>query len=163
MGQGTESCGGYEVEYDQYQDALLDGKWIQSDGSSISPSDMKVSHLRNTKRICERLASESNFSCDSEKWQEWVDIFDDELSCRNELPFHVAIYTSQEKIKPTRGTKVNLICHCGKPYSPRKADLKRGYGKSCCKRCASIKRDYGRPNPRCATTGVTLSKLLKDM
>lgn len=162
MGQGTDSCGGYEVEYDEYEDALCSGMWVQSDGSSIKPSDMSVSHLRNTKRICENLMLASSFECDQDKWQDWVDIFADELSSRGELQFHVAKYTSTGKVKHTRGTKLELICHCGNTYSPRLADLKRGWARSCSKRCASIKRDYGRPDPKCATTGKSIKDLLKE-
>lgn len=162
MGQGTESCGGYEIEYDKYEEALCDGLWIQKDGSVIRPSDMTNQHLRGAKRLCEKMSQSSTFSCDTDKWQDWIDIFDDELTSRGELTFHVAKYTSPKEVKPTRGKKIELKCHCGTVYSPRLADLKRGWGKSCSKRCASIKRDYGRANPVCVITGVSVKELLKD-
>ena len=160
MGQGTDSCGGYDVEYDAYEDALNTGKWIQQNGSSICPSKMTVSHIRNTKRICENLVMTSSSDCESEKWQEWVDIFSDELSSRGELQVHVAKYTSPSAVKKTRGSKVELICHCGNKYLPRLADLKRGWGKSCSKRCASIKRDFGRRDPICTETGKDYKEII---
>ena len=40
---------------------------------------------------------------------------------------------------------VELICWCGKQYSAREADLKRGWGLSCSKSHAAIRRDYGKP------------------
>lgn len=165
MGQGAESCGGYEVEYEPHFDNenIGLGVWHQKDGSTIKVSDMKVSHIRNTKRMCEKMRDSSSFSCDADSWQCWVDIFDEELNSRSEMPFHIAKYTSPEKAKPTRGAKIELICHCGKTYSPRVADLKRGYGMSCCKRCASIKREYGRPDSVCANTGMSIKKLLEGL
>ena len=40
---------------------------------------------------------------------------------------------------------VELICWCGKQYTAREADIKRGWGLSCSKSHAAIRRDYGRP------------------
>lgn len=44
--------------------------------------------------------------------------------------------------------KINLICHCGKSYTARQADLDRGWGLSCSKSCAATKRGFGRPKAR---------------
>ena len=163
MGQGTESCGGYDVEYDEYEEGMADGTWTQQGGGSIKIKDMTTSHIRNSIKICENASRSANFSCDTDKWDNWVDIFESELQSRGESKFKpVAHYDSPEMIKPTRGSKLELICHCGNKYSPRLSDLKRGWAMSCSKRCASIKRDYGRANPVCAITGVSVKKLLKD-
>ncbi|QAU04473.1 hypothetical protein Va1_072 [Vibrio phage Va1] len=153
MGQGTESCGGYEVEYDPYAFYESDGfeSWTQRDGSSIRVGEMTSSHIRNTIRICENAKRMETFTGEQEKWDEWIETFETELSNRGELRFDVktpAYYDSPDVVQPTRGSKIEMICHCGQEYSPRKADLKRGYAKSCSKKCAAIKRDFGRPNPK---------------
>jgi len=164
MGQGAESCGGYDVEYDAYEEGLVDGRWTQSNGSSIKIKDMTTSHIRNSIGICENASRAANFSCDTDKWNEWVGIFESELQYRGESRFKpIATYDSPEMINPVRGAKLELICHCGNKYSPRLADLKRGWARSCSKRCASIKRDFRKPDPKCSKTGVTISKLLKGL
>ena len=143
MGQGAESCGGYEIEYNPYEENLSTGLWEQRNGSLISPSDMTISHLKNTKRICNDLASTASFSCEADKWMEWVEIFNDEIYLRE---------GSRKKAKPSKpaqpqsGSKTKMKCHCGKAYNARNADLKRGWAKSCSKRCAAIKREFGRPD-----------------
>lgn len=35
---------------------------------------------------------------------------------------------------------IQQTCRCGKVYSARAADIKRGWGKSCSKECAARKR-----------------------
>lgn len=40
--------------------------------------------------------------------------------------------------------KVKMICHCGKHYLARDADLARGWARSCSKHCAAVRRDFGR-------------------
>lgn len=165
MGQGAESCGGYEIEYDAYEDGLVDGVWMQSNQSFIHISKMTASHIRNAIKICERAKQIASFSCEKEKWEEWIDNFEDELDSRRESRFEIkptAHYDDPSKVKPTRGSKLELICHCGKKYSPRIADLKRGWGKSCSKRCASIKRDYGRRDP-VNKHGLSLKAILKSL
>lgn len=163
MGQGTESCGGYEVPYEPHNDAFEEGKWLQSDGSLISISDMTTSHLRNAIRISEAKAECATFSSDADDWMDIASAMRDELSDRNELPFHIAVYTDPSVKQKQRGSKISMICHCGKQYDVRVSDVKRGYGKSCCKRCAAIKRDYGRKDPRCAETGLTYQKVRKAL
>lgn len=143
MGQGTESCGGYDVDYDEYEDCQ-DGYWIQRDGSRIAISDMSISHLINTKRICARLAATANFTSDSEKWNEWVDAFNSEIATREAKQKACPKAVKAEKSNP-RGILVEMVCHCGFEYKARSADIKRGWGLSCGKRCAAIRREYGRP------------------
>lgn len=41
-----------------------------------------------------------------------------------------------------------MVCHCGKEYNAREADLKRGWGYSCSKTCAANRRDFGAPKAR---------------
>lgn len=147
MGQGTESCGGYEVDYDEYEECP-DGYWIQRDGTSIAIKDMKPSHLRNVVRILEARSQSANFTSESERWQEWADCFKDELSRRGEDEKQEAVYVGPELVKPTRGAKTIMVCHCGSEYPARDADLKRGWAKSCSKRCSSIRREYGRPEAK---------------
>ena len=145
MGQGAESCGGYDIEYDEYDDVDLvsGGIWTQRDGSKIRVSDMTETHLKNTMRICAMLSQEATFECDQEKWQSWVDIIGDELSGRAKRDDNKRqgkrLVTRNENNKP-RGRKIKMICKCGKHYEAREADLKRGWGLSCSKSCAAHRK-----------------------
>ena len=146
MGQGTESCGGYEVEYDPYDgDAMFSGIWTQRDGSKIRIEDMTVSHLRGARRVAQNAAARANFTSDEEQWEEWVEIFEREIERRGEEIAPIAKYVSPAAIKPTRGAKTVMVCHCGTEYEARTADINRGWGLSCSKRCASIRREYRKP------------------
>lgn len=165
MGQGTESCGGYEIEYDPYEEGLCDGMWQQSDYSSIHVSKMSVKHIRNSIKLCENMRNTSNFSCDEDKWDEWIDIFESELYSRGEPRYELKTpvhYDTPEKVKSTRGSKIELVCHCGNKYSPRVSDLKRGWGKSCCKKCASIKREFGRRDP-VGIDGKSYKRIIEEL
>lgn len=144
MGQGTDSCGGYEHDYNPYEDGLILGDWTQRDGSKINVSKMSIRHIKNSKRIAEQAVYGACFECDKEMWQEWVDVFDKELGDRCKIKKDKP---KDIKSKPTatRGSKVVMICHCGGEYEARAADINRGWGLSCSKRCASIRREFGRP------------------
>lgn len=148
MGQGTESCGGYDFEYDPYEEGINKGEWTERSGGTISVSDMTERHIKGAIRVCQGAARRANFSCDEEMWETWIEVFDNELSGRVSKPSNQpkqAKAKTGPKAKP-RGAMVAMKCHCGKEYSARQADLNRGWGKSCGKRCASIKREYGRPD-----------------
>ena len=154
MGQGTESCGGYECYYDEYEDGLTEGLWTQRDGSTIKVSKMTVKHLNGARQVCARAAYASSFYDEREKWESWVDIFENELQRRGEPFYHdddyggdrkPAKYTSPEAVKKTRGCKVEMICHCGRHYEARQADLNRGYGLSCSKSCSGKRRELRLP------------------
>lgn len=82
MGQGTESCGGYDIEYDPYEEDLADGYWHMKNGRRIHITKMASSHIRNARRLAERAAVCANFSCEEDKWNAWVEAFDDELASR---------------------------------------------------------------------------------
>ena len=144
MGQGTDSCGGYEHDYNPYEDGLILGDWTQRDGSKINVSKMSVRHLKNSKRIAEQAVYEACFECDKEMWQDWVDVFDKEIWDRGKIKKDKPKNT-KSKPTTTRGSKVIMICHCGNEYEARTADINRGWGLSCSKRCASIRREFGRP------------------
>lgn len=142
MGQGAESCGGYEVEHDEYDENLTSGLWIQRDGSGIEVSKMSTSHIKNTLRMVRGLAASSNFTSEAEKWEAWTDIFEEELSRR----IHIAYKNESAKPKnPKRGAKAQMICHCGKQYEAREADLKRGWGLSCSKSCSASRKTFKLP------------------
>lgn len=162
MGQGTESCGGYENEYNPYEDGLGNGMWTQSNGKAIRIDKMSLGHLRNARRVAANMRDSMTFSCDEDMWQEWVEAFDSEILSRESQPKQKSKILGKSS-KPARGSKLYLVCHCGNKYHARVADLKRGWGKSCCKRCAAIKRDFGRPDPVCAKTGVTFNLILKQI
>lgn len=147
MGQGTESCRGYDHDYNPYEYGVSFGDWTQRDGSKINVSKMTVKHLHGARAVAKRSALNSTFSCDIELWESWVEIFDRELSNRDNRsrePVKVLDGAPKKPSKP-RGAMVAMICHCGKEYSARQADLSRGWALSCSKRCASIRREYGKP------------------
>lgn len=142
MGQGAESCGGYELDYDEYEENLASGVWIQIDGAGIEVSKMKTSHIKNTLRMVRGLAASSSFTSEAGKWEAWADIFEEELARRVDVP------AKDKTSKPTahaRGAKAQMVCHCGKPYEAREADLKRGWALSCSKHCAAVRKTYGKP------------------
>jgi len=155
MGQGTESCGGYEMDYDPYYEELRGNSepcWTMNNGSSIPISRMTKKHLRGAIRVAEKASLRQSFSCDSETFDEWVDILSGELDARNADDKKPSIQKStidniKSKFEP-RGVKQQMKCHCGSTYLARKTDLKRGWAKSCSKSCASIRREYGRPAAR---------------
>lgn len=143
MGQGTESCGGYDIEYDPAEEGLEDGTWI----SGHNVSDMNVGHLRNAIRHAQIRANTSNFSHDEDTWNYWVEILEDELErkrSQKSTATTVKVVVKQKVNVVVRGAKAKMKCHCGNVYEARTADLKRGWAQSCSKSCASIRREYGR-------------------
>ncbi len=165
MGQGTESCGGYEVEYDPYDCSESDGfsVWHGRDGDYLV-SKMSNPHIESVISICEDLSACASFSCESEKWDCWVNSLNNELFNRLKSGVYIErkVPTKTNKqIKSRVGdgkklvssirsfefksNKQSMTCHCGKEYSAKVADLKRGWALSCSKRCAAIRRDFGRP------------------
>lgn len=143
MGQGAESCGGYELEYDEYEEGLHDGIWRTQDGARVHVSKMSYKHLRNTRALCSRLQATSTFSSEADKWGEWVDVLTNEIDSRPEQKDKV--HRPKKATKPITGKKVQMKCYCGKVYEAREADLKRGWGLTCCKSHAAVRREYGRP------------------
>lgn len=132
-----------QIEYDPYEDIHLG--WIQSDRSRIKLEVMTSSHIKNAMRICNGMAVSSSSTDEGEKWESWVDAFEEELASRTSKPSNTNI--ADEK-KPQRGAKLKLRCHCGKEYLARKAYWNRGWARSCSKRCAAIKREYGKPDAK---------------
>ena len=145
MGQGTESCGGYDVEYDPYDEGLATGHWTMKNGGTIHVSQMAPSHLRNTIALCQRAADRAGFSDERDKWNSWVEVLRDELKSRLQTRPVPVVSPNPLPLKPTRGLLQQMKCHCGRVYSARVADLNRGWGLSCCKSCAAVRRKYGRP------------------
>lgn len=144
MGQGTESCGGYEVIYDPISEGLEHGEWNTRGGGSIPVNKMTKSHLRNAIRHAEKKSICAGFSDESEDWDEWVSVLESELSTRQPSKPHGLSENLKSKF-PVRGVKQKMKCHCGAVYEARKADLKRGWAKSCSKSCAAIRREYSKP------------------
>lgn len=156
MGQGTDSCGGHEVDYDEYEEGLCTGWWTQRSGAQIHISKMTVSHMQGARRVAESAASRANFTCDKEKFEAWVDAFDAEISRRGgEAERSPAVYVDGSVKQETRGAKAEMKCHCGEVYLAREADLARGWGLSCSKRCAAIRRDFNKPKAKRVTPCVT--------
>ncbi len=153
MGQGTESCGGYEVDYDPVEEGLHDGLWQTRSGGSIKVEEMSMRHLHNAKRIARAKAECATFSCDAETWRDWVELLDREIDRRaydDAKPSKTALKRVEKAVPapPVRGSSVTMICHCKAEYTAREADLKRGWGLSCSKRCSAIRREFGRPAGR---------------
>lgn len=147
MGQGTDSCGGYEIDYDPYYEELRSNSepcWTMKDGSSIPISKMTINHLRGAIRVAEKSSLSQSFSCDSKTYDEWVDVFFNELERREKSKPSLLSENLKSKF-PARGVKQKMKCHCGNIYSARKTDLKRGWALSCSKSCAGVRREYGRP------------------
>lgn len=145
MGQGTESCGGYDVDYDPYDEGMEKGEWTQRNGAGIRICDMALSHLHGARRVAYRAQMNANFTNMADQWEQWVQMFDDEIARRPLAP-PKAIATVPKA--PPRGKMVAMICHCKQEYNAREADLKRGNGFSCSKSCAAIRREFGRPKAK---------------
>lgn len=153
MGQGSDSCSGHEVDYDPYEEGLERGIWPTRTGSDVSVKNMTLRHLHGAKRIAERAAARATFSCDTEKWEAWVELFDAEIDSRP-----VVAKVPSAPAQPVRGKTCAMVCHCGITYQARTADLTRGWALSCSKSCAAIRRDFGRPPAKRAVVPATASK-----
>lgn len=87
MGQGTESCGGYEVEYDPYdRDQIVNGVWTQRNGVTIKLSDMSLRHLYNAREVAQKASRRTTFTDESDKWEDWADAFSAEIERREVKP-----------------------------------------------------------------------------
>lgn len=151
MGQGSDSCGGHEVDYDPYEEGMEKGEWTQRNGVGICISDMSLSHLKGARRVAYCAQMNATFTDMADQWEQWVDMFDAEISRRSTTASKAVSATVLTPVKaPTkqRGKMVQMVCHCGQEYEAREAELKRGNGFSCGKRCAAIRRDYGRPKAK---------------
>lgn len=164
MGQGTDSCGGWESEYDPYDEENLSfGVWASEDGD-IHVSKMSLGHLKNARRRCKMLAKTANFTSEQWKWEDWVKTFDEEIDRRetSQPPEHHPIKKERcEPAQPARGKKIKMVCFCGAVYEARLADLKRGWALTCSKRCAAIRREFGRPAAKEAETGFVVKQVLR--
>ena len=66
MGQGAESCGGYDIEYDPYDENESQGFSVwQGKGFEYDVCKMSDDHIRNAIALCGRMSATSSFSCDS--------------------------------------------------------------------------------------------------
>ena len=84
MGQGTDSCDGWNVDYNPYEDGLANGTWYPKDKPPIKVEDMSTKHIVNTLKMCQRLANDAAFDDERYLWQNWVDVFECELTDRND-------------------------------------------------------------------------------
>lgn len=123
-GQGTESCGGYDVGYDPYEDGLTTGIWTMKDQTQISIHKMSKNHLIRAIRLCRYNSYSGTFSCESDKWDAWVELFQNEIDSRKCTDTK---RTVKDARLPLRGTKITMICHCGNEYKARSSDIKRGW------------------------------------
>ncbi|QPB12090.1 hypothetical protein PQD09_gp69 [Providencia phage PSTCR4] len=147
--------GAYEPVYDEYEEGLADGKWVQRDGTSISICKMSDNHIKNAIRLCQHNADSATWECDTHKWEAWVSLLEDELYNRKTKITDVSLTsikikkkkkaskTIKQLLKSVKCSKVLMQCSCGQQYEARVADLKRGWALSCSKRCAAIRREFG--------------------
>lgn len=164
MGQGTDSCGGWELEYDPYDSTESEGFriWNGKDGDYYVDT-MSNPHIENAIKLCEKLSACATFSCESEKWDTWVDVFYQELSDRSSKGIYLERLEKKIKNSPAKSRKGDgkrliksiknykfesssqkMKCHCGEVYTAKVADLKRGWALSCSKSCAALRRDFGK-------------------
>lgn len=142
MGQGTDSCGGWDVDYDPYEEGLASGRWTTRDGGEVHVSKMTLSHLRGARAVAERAKRRVSFTADAEKWSDWIDVFDREIHSREREAIDKPQATKPRGRTP-QGTTKTMVCHCGATYEARTADLKRGWAYSCSKSCAAARRTHG--------------------
>ena len=147
MGQGTESCGGYEIHHAPVADGLAGGLWQTRNGGEIPVGQMSQRHLTNAIRHASNRSSSASFSCDSETWDEWIELLENELVVRSRQPKPLKnkVPVIRALKQATRGSKQQMKCHCGEVYEARQADLNRGWALSCNKACAGIRRELGKP------------------
>ena len=138
MGQGTDSCGGYDLEYDPYEEGLQTGTWATKGGGSIDVNSMTLGHLKGAKRLCADLKRCATSSNEEEKWSDWINIFDDLIVSK---PSVIKLQTVKNTNQKERGSKVECICkECNGKFIARVADRKRGWAKFCSKSCKAIKQ-----------------------
>ena len=140
MGWGMDE----DVEYDELEEGLASGAWTERDGSTIYPHQMSDRHLKNAARHGRRKAYAANFTHDADNFRAWEDVFEQEFMSRamSDKPSPNA---KKQKATPQRGATVDMVCHCGRLYRARTADLNRGWAKSCSKSCAAIRRKHRKP------------------
>lgn len=164
MGQGTDSCGGWESEFDPYDEENLSfGVWTSQEGQ-IHVSKMGLNHLKNARRRCEMLAATASFTSEQWKWEDWVKTFDEEINRRETSQPSVHRPAKKERCEPAqpaRGKKIKMVCFCGVTFDARLADLKRGWALTCSKRCAAIRREFGRPAAKEVGTGFSVKQILR--
>lgn len=155
----AEEMGAYEPEYDEYEEGLSDGYWTQRCGTAIHIAKMTNSHIRKVICLCEKKSLNSNFSCDEEKWNNWVQLLTEELQrrCLNNTVIKTQRHERKKKkasktiksiLQNTTLKKLQLECHCGAEYTAKTSDLKRGWALTCSKRCAAIRREFGSKMPK---------------
>lgn len=113
MGQGTDSCGGYEVDFNPYEDGLCSGLWTEKSGREILIKDMTERHLKGAIKVCENASVRASFSCDSDLWGSWAELLGHELSARPTKVIDVVKKKGIGLASKPRGAMVNLKCHCG--------------------------------------------------
>lgn len=146
MGEITGIPGISEYEYDCQLSAQSAGCWRDRDGRNIAYKDMNNQYMRNAIRTARRLAACASCTSDEDRYNEWADDMQQELSLRyigggfstgnTKKPNKVAAKPKAKK--PVRGSKVEVTCKCGNKFEARVADRKRGWGKYCSKSCKGI-------------------------
>lgn len=165
MGQGAEDAGGYELEYNPAYEGLSHNPPRWNDSKPVD--EMSCAHLRYALRVSKSVAGTSSFTCDDDTWETWIDVLEQEIHHRAvtgkkikskndfRLPRKKGTgkkgkETTKKRIEEYKAmtftsSKVQMRCHCGKEYTAKVADLRRGWATSCSKRCAAIRREFGRP------------------
>ena len=109
MGQGSDSCGGYEVDYDPYEEGMEAGVWTTKDNAEIHITKMSLGHLHGARRVAYRAQMEANFTDTADKWEQWVDMFDSEIASRERLQAPAKKLGPKAPKQLPRGKMVDMI------------------------------------------------------
>ena len=125
-------------------------KWTHKDGTASSVTDMSTSQLRKAIKVCTTAHIDAMFSCNEDKWCDWITLLEKEIASRPLIQT-----TKQRKgvfVKNPATKTQRMKCFCGAIYSARVVDLTKGRDETCSKRCAGVRRLYGKAKATKVTT-----------
>lgn len=130
-------------------------KWTMKNGQTKQLKNMTNSHIQNTINLLKDKMGKNQYISDRIRTLDSIDILSNELERRisendnsadqryqaertkKNSKKQIKIQDYKEYIESLNlGSNVQMICGCGMEYTARKADLTRGWGRSCSKKCA---------------------------